>query len=104
MKYLAAFNYYGNQTSMGFANTWKIYVFKSRLTRDTFVNALRETNITARTITRKDLSQYCQRSPKPFSGEAYVICDQDRNFGKGYLGYVTVDNPEFSSFPKLSEA
>ena len=72
--YYAAINTYSTETSVGFANTWGVLVFRDRTARDTYV--AEDTRIATKAISRKDVPYYVTRAPRPFSGEACVICDE----------------------------
>lgn len=69
MKYYAANNSYGSETSVGFANTWGVKVFASKKDRDEFV---RNGDLSARAIKKTEIGRYLG-AVKPFSGKAYMI-------------------------------
>lgn len=69
MRYYAADNLYGSDTSIGFTNTWRVMVFSSKAARDDFVE---NGNRSTRSIKRREIGQYIP-APKPFTGEARVL-------------------------------
>jgi hypothetical protein len=93
--FYAATNSYATNTSIGFSNTWNVHVFATRIARDNFVR--KATDVATRAITRKDISKYLERKPRPFTSEAYVIANQqlfDAELIDGYIGRIEIDNAE----------
>jgi hypothetical protein len=54
MTYYAETNHYGNETSVGFANTWLVLAFESKAERDAFVESHENKNLSTAAITRKE--------------------------------------------------
>jgi len=54
--YYAADNYYGSETSVGFANTWYVLAFRSKKERDDYVSASH--NLSARAIKSSEVKKY----------------------------------------------
>ena len=48
----AANNIYGTSTSVGFSNTWRVFAFATKASRDAFVE---DGNMSARAVKRKDI-------------------------------------------------
>ena len=65
MNYFAATNSYSSETSIGFANTWSVYVFDSKAKRDQYVS--QATDISTRAICKKEIKNYVDAA-KPFCG------------------------------------
>ena len=105
-KYYAAFNY------SDFANTWKVYAFESKSTRDRFVHendgfTFRNNICQCLVIKKNQVTRYAANwsltrneliAPKPFTEECWVIDGNmiDRNngcIGQVVVGHVT-DNCE----------
>jgi len=102
MKYYAANNSYGSDTSIGFANTWNVLVFDTKESRDAYVD---DGNLSTRAIRRDEVTKYAANwhmnrnetiEPKPFSGEYWGICDEldytDTEI-QGYVGHIRVCDP-----------
>jgi hypothetical protein len=94
-RYYAATNLYATEDSIGFYNTWCVLVFGNKKARDRFVESA--TDLATRPISRSSIGLYIN-SPKPFSGQAYVIHPisfvNPENKTPGLLGHVVVDDPE----------
>jgi len=69
--YYAATNSYATETSVGFYNTWGVMAFETKKERDQFVKDA--TDLATKAITRREVPGYINPTPKPFSGEAYII-------------------------------
>lgn len=82
--------FYAAINKLGFANSWDVLVFHSKDSRDRYVNEMDGYNhVTQRVYDcraiRRDqvtsyannlsLTQNCDSSPKPFSGECWMISD-----------------------------
>lgn len=89
MKYYAIENMYGSETSHGFSNTWQILVFKTKNSRDKYVE--NSTDITTSKIKKSELSGYTQYV-KPFSGNYLGIEPAPEKEIDGFIGYVVVAN------------
>lgn len=90
--FYAAINSYATPTSTGFANTWGVLVFATKSARDTFVDSCDD--MATRAIVRKEIKEYVTRTPKPFTGERYVVehtpSTIDGNAHDGLVGAVGV--------------
>ena len=89
MKYYAIVNLYGSETSHGFSNTWQILVFKTKNSRDKYVE--KSPNITTSKIKKSELSGYTPYV-KPFSGDYLGIEPAPEKEINGFIGYVVVAN------------
>ena len=90
-KFFAADNRYANETSIGFANTWRVLVFATKKDRDEYV--ARATDQATRAILKRDIGKYFAEKPAPFSGEAYRL--EYGYFGENddvVLGQVSVSS------------
>lgn len=92
--FYAATNSYASETSTGFANTWGVLAFSTRAARDAYVASA--TDLATRAITRREITQYVSRKPRPFTGERYIIertprtldgCAPDGMIGAVAVGY-----------------
>jgi alkyl hydroperoxide reductase subunit AhpF len=91
MKYYAAINKYG------FSNTWTVYVFSSRAARDKFLTE-NDSNLSARAIKKREVTNYVDGEPKPFSGQYYCIDKYHEDEERGIVGTVAiVPNGAYSS-------
>lgn len=97
MNYYAAFNQYGTESSVGFANTWRVVAFDSKNARDSWVEQRGRKDISARAIKRAEIGRYLDGPPKPFSGDAYCWemshkqpLDDDV---PGYAGSIVIGHP-----------
>lgn len=77
MKYYAAANKYGSESSDGFANTWAVLVFDCKAKRDAYLADT--SNRTARAIKKREIKDYID-APKPFSGKRRAIETQYPSF------------------------
>lgn len=89
MKFYAAMNDYGSDTSIGFSNTWTVYVFTNRAARDKFL-AENDSNMSARAITKREITNYVNGEPKPFSGQYYCIDTWREDEERGIVGTVAI--------------
>jgi len=55
-QYYAADNHYGNESSIGFANTWYVLAFASKAARDDFVDG--SDKASTRAIKASEIKQY----------------------------------------------
>lgn len=93
--YFAADNRYGNETGIGFANSWYVMAFASKETRDEFVSV--SNSMAARPISADEVTRYASMNsdfstPKPFSGEFWAIWDDRITELDGYIGTVVIAN------------
>ena len=83
MRFFAARNQYGSDTSVGFNNTWDVLCFPSRAARDRFVDD-NSSDMSVRAITKKEVTLYLtmggQDGVKPFSGDFWAIWDGSVSF------------------------
>lgn len=56
--YYAADNLYGSPTDIGFSNTWRVWVFLTRESRNKWVKEKESGNKSVRSIIRKDIPLY----------------------------------------------
>jgi hypothetical protein len=56
--FYAAINVRGNETSIGFSNTWGVLEFTSKAERDEFVEITKERNISVRAIKATEVKKY----------------------------------------------
>lgn len=54
--YYVAINQYASETSMGFANTWQVAGFATKLERDQYVN--KATDLATKAIKAKEVNRY----------------------------------------------
>ena len=100
MNYYAAFNRYGDETGIGFANTWSVVAFDSRSARDAWVDIRSHRDLSARPIKRVDIGRYLDGPPKPFSGLAYcweLSCAQlsaSMEDVPGFVGSIVIGYPD----------
>ncbi len=87
MRHYAAENLYGTSTSHGFANTWYVVVFDSAAKRDAYVEG-RDT-ITAKAISRRQVTSYVDATPKCFSTQHYAIINE-QSYSEEAIGVVGV--------------
>lgn len=87
-RYYAANNQYATEWSIGFANTWMVYVFADMASRDKYVND--SSSMAARAIKRSEIGKYIDR-PKPFSGKCWQIAVDPCNPTPGLIGQVVTD-------------
>lgn len=71
MRFFATDNIYATESSVGFANTWRVLVFSSLSDRNLYV--AKSKDIATRPIYKKEISKYFTDKPKPFSGEAFRV-------------------------------
>lgn len=84
-KFYMAHNYMGSQYSQGFANTWEVWVFSSKVARDDYIkNSL---NITDKAISKSQVKDYADK-PKPFSGQRRAIETRYSPNGKDIAGLL----------------
>lgn len=93
-RWYAAQNSYASECSSGFGNTWHVIVFDSKKARDNFVDS--DYRVNTHSITKKEVTSYIHNSPKPFSGQAYVIdswhiCYESGATDDASIGEVIVD-------------
>ena len=69
-RYYGATNSYASATSVGFANTWIVYAFRSRAERDEWVS--NATDRATRAITRREIPKYLSGGHNSFP--AYRGC------------------------------
>lgn len=90
MKYYSAHNHYASDCSIGFANTWHVFVWESRKARDTYLAGCQD--LASRPIKKREIGKYL-RQPRPFTWEAYRL-DPTAAWGDdapaGLLGHVEV--------------
>jgi hypothetical protein len=88
-KFFAAYNQYGSETSIGFANTWEVIAFTSKKARDEFVE--NSNDISFRKIKKKEIGYYVG-GIKPYSGEGYRygIRDGFMHVTPGYYSHVII--------------
>jgi hypothetical protein len=89
-KYYAAVNAYGTSTSVGFCNTWDVYAFGTRASRDAYVESRECENISVRAIKKSEIGKYIDR-PTAFSGQRWVIDWYYDDIPSGCLGVVVCD-------------
>ncbi len=94
--FYAAINSYASETDIGFANTWGVLAFSTRAARDAYVESA--IDLATRAITRREISNYTSRQPRPFTGERYIIEHTPRTLDgcapDGMIGAVTVGYPD----------
>lgn len=93
--FYAAINTYASETDTGFSNTWGVLAFSTRAARDAYVESA--IDLATRAITRREISNYTSRQPRPFTGERYIIERTPRTFDDsapdGLIGAVAVGYP-----------
>jgi len=100
MKYYARGNYYGSDTSHGFANTNYVLVFESRAARDAWVDSAHDLSACAirraeatYIATNLSLTQNRTNAPEPFSGEFWGIEDDEDDID-GCIGQLVCCDPD----------
>jgi len=99
-RYYAADNYYGNETSTGFYNTWRVIAFSSKAARDAWVED-HYSDMSVRAIKRDEALHYVKRGgdrqPMPFTTEFWGIVKPiyctDLDGVEGCLGHLAVCRP-----------
>jgi len=92
MRFYAAKNVYGSESSIGFANTWSVLVFNDKLSRDNFVDDAGGDNISIRRITRAQIKDYID-APKPFTGQRRAIDTHAAEGGAPFFGAIELMYP-----------
>lgn len=100
MRFYAANNDYGTETSIGFSNTWAVLAFGTRQARDHYV--AQSNSLAARAIKRKEVTRYINRTPAPFSGEHYALIMPIHEDIPGFLG--TIEVAPHRDAPEVKEA
>jgi hypothetical protein len=94
--FYAAINTYATETDMGFSNTWGVLAFETRAARDAYIDSADD--LATRAITRRAVTQYVSRKPRPFTGERYIIEHTPRTLDgcapDGMIGAVAVGSPD----------
>ena len=98
-KYYAAFNAYGNEFDVGFANTWEVYAFFDKKSRDEWVDANDSRNTSIRSIKKSEITRYIPGCPKPFSGEFYSIETMAIDASMpGLYGFICIAPQSYSGY------
>lgn len=90
-RYYAANNYYGSPTATGFANTWFVLAFSTRVARDHYVQE--SGALPCRAIRREEVSRYVMRRPEPFTRQRYALVTAPNTI-PGCIGEVSVCEPD----------
>ena len=88
--YYATKNTYGNSTSVGFANTWKVLVFTDKTSRDEYIDSSNDMSVGS--INKADIKKYVD-APKPFSGQRRAIDTRSADGGAPFYGTIELMYP-----------
>jgi hypothetical protein len=106
---MATKKYYAAENTMGFENTWDVLVFDSKRNRDDYIerrdgyDGWTGRNIQCLAIRKNEVTQYAANyslthnrynTPKPFSGECWMISHWHDRDAPGFIGEVFVGHPE----------
>ena len=84
--YYLAVNRYSSETPVGFPNTWRVYVYKTRAARDVVFNIHQGLGI-RKIKNKKDITRYMYNRPQPFTSERYCIFWYDEDEGQVVVAY-----------------
>jgi hypothetical protein len=94
--YYSAHNSYASDTDLGFSNTWEVWGWDSKKSRDAYLTQCRD--LASRGIKKKEIGRYLP-DPRPFSGEAFRLNPMDSyndDMPAGFLGKVETSSDGWS--------
>lgn len=83
--YYLAINSYSTESSIGFSNTWRVLVYKTRTARDVAFDE--HSGLGIKKITKKEISRYMSGRPSPFTGQRFCIFWYDEEEGQVVVEY-----------------
>lgn len=100
-KFYAATNDYASETSIGFANTWRILAFESRKSRDEFVKSA--TDLAAQAISRREFGKFEEPNFPPFSRNCWCLDYSHQDEEPGLLGWIYAAEPDGCALVRVNK-